>query len=118
LICDDFNALRFRYKKTGLIFKARACVRFNSFVDDFNLVEYELSHRKFTWSNGRQFVLLDRFLCSLHCDSLYLNSVVKNYLSMGQIIVHWYCILAWLLYKPILFLDLIVLDWIMYNLMH
>jgi hypothetical protein len=48
LLCGDFNAIRFRSEKSGTNFHARVSARFNSFLDDLNLIEYELSHMKFT----------------------------------------------------------------------
>jgi hypothetical protein len=51
LMCDDFNLIRFRHKKSEVNFKSRVSKKFNSFLEDFRLFEYELSSRKYTWSN-------------------------------------------------------------------
>jgi hypothetical protein len=84
LICGDFNAIRFRNEKSGSSFNVRASSTFNKFLDDFNLIEYELFSRKFTWSNGRHSALLDRFICSMQWDSLYAKCVVKDLASYGS----------------------------------
>jgi hypothetical protein len=55
-------AIRFKHEKSGSNFHSRVSTRFNIFLDDYNLIEYELTRRKFTWSNGRQFALLDKFV--------------------------------------------------------
>jgi hypothetical protein len=52
LLCGDFNVIRFKYEKSGPNFQTRAS-GFNAFLDDYNLIEYELSIRRFTWSNER-----------------------------------------------------------------
>jgi hypothetical protein len=46
LICGDFNAIRFSHEKSGPNFHARASARFNIFLDDLNLIEYDLPHKK------------------------------------------------------------------------
>jgi hypothetical protein len=46
-ICGDFNSLRFRHEKSGSNFVVKASKRFNAFIEDFNLFEYELSNRKY-----------------------------------------------------------------------
>jgi exonuclease III len=84
LICGDFNAIRFRNEKSGPRFNVRASSTFNKFLDDYNLIEYELFSRKFTWSNGRQSALLDRFICSMQWDSLYAKCVVQDLASYGS----------------------------------
>jgi hypothetical protein len=84
LICGDFNAIRFKHEKSGPNFHSRASARFNAFLDDYNLIEYELTHRRFTWSNGRQFALLNRFVCSMQCDSLYNNNIVRDLAKYGS----------------------------------
>jgi hypothetical protein len=61
----DFNSIRFSYEKLRLNFHINASKKFNSFLEDFNLFEYELSSRKYNWSNVRQFALLDRLLGNL-----------------------------------------------------
>jgi hypothetical protein len=45
LICGDFNAIRFSNEKYGPNFHTRASARFNAFLDNLNLIEYELPHR-------------------------------------------------------------------------
>jgi hypothetical protein len=65
-------------KNTSPNFHVRASAHFNSFLDDLNLIKYTQSHRKFAWSNRRQFALLDRFICSLYWDRLYSYSVVTD----------------------------------------
>jgi hypothetical protein len=52
LLYGDFNVIRFKHKKSGLNFQNRVSARFNAFLDDYALIEYELSNRRFTWSNG------------------------------------------------------------------
>jgi hypothetical protein len=66
LLCGDFNSIRFRNEKSGRNFPVKASAQFNALLEDLNLIEYELPSRKYTWSNGRQSTLLDRFLCSIH----------------------------------------------------
>jgi hypothetical protein len=48
LIYGDFNVIHFSNEKSGPNFQARASSRFNAFLDDLNLIEYELPHGKFT----------------------------------------------------------------------
>jgi hypothetical protein len=104
LICGDFNALRFRHKKSGLNFQNRISRKFNNFLYYFNLFEYELQDRKFTWSNGTQFTLLDRMIGSLQWDIQYrrcniidlpkmvLNTVHYYLVQMVLITVHYYLV--------------------------
>jgi endonuclease/exonuclease/phosphatase family metal-dependent hydrolase len=84
LLCGDFNAIRFKYEKLGPNFHIRASARFNTFLDDYNLIEYESSNRRFTWSNERQFALIDRFLCSIQWDTMYQNSIVRDLAKYGS----------------------------------
>jgi hypothetical protein len=84
LICGDFNAIRFKHEKSEPNFHSRARARFNVFLDDYNLIEYELANRRFKWSNGRQFALLDRFICRLEWDSLYNDSMVRDLAKYGS----------------------------------
>jgi hypothetical protein len=84
LLCENFNAIRFKHEKSDHNFQSRASARFNAFLDDYNLIEYELSNRKFTWSNERHFALLDRFLCSIQWDSLYNNNIVRDLAKYGS----------------------------------
>jgi hypothetical protein len=37
-----------------------------------------LTNRKYTWSNNRQFALLDRYFCTLLWGSWYPNSIVLD----------------------------------------
>jgi hypothetical protein len=53
LLCGDFNVIRFKHEKSSYNFQNKANAFFNAFLDDYNLIEYELSSRRFTWSNGR-----------------------------------------------------------------
>jgi hypothetical protein len=48
LICGDFNVIRFRNEKSRPNFNVRASSKYNNFLDDLNLIEYELLSRKFT----------------------------------------------------------------------
>jgi hypothetical protein len=47
-------------------------------MNDYNMLEYSLVGRAFTWSNGHSFALLDRFISSLHWDNIYSASVVTD----------------------------------------
>jgi hypothetical protein len=66
LLCRDFNSIRFRNEKSGINFPVKASAQFNALLEVLNLIE-----RKYTWSNGRQSALLDRFLCSIHWDNSF-----------------------------------------------
>jgi hypothetical protein len=57
---------------------SKASKRFNYFLEDFNLFEYELTGRKYTWYNGRQYALLDRFISSMAWDSHYSTGLLKD----------------------------------------
>jgi hypothetical protein len=52
LVCGDFNAIGFRHEKSDSKFHVKTSKRFNSFLEDLYLLEYELVSRKYTWSNG------------------------------------------------------------------
>lgn len=65
IVCGDFNAIRKRSEKSGLNFDLNLSSKFNDFINDHHLVELKIPNRKFTWSNGRQQALLDRYLVSL-----------------------------------------------------
>jgi hypothetical protein len=54
------------------------------------MLEYTLISRAFTWFNGRSFVLLDRFICSLHWDTTYSTSVVTYLPKYGS----YHCLLV------------------------
>jgi hypothetical protein len=71
ILCGDFNSIIFRNKKPGRNFSIKANAQFNALLEDLNLIEYELPSRIYTWSNGRQSALLDRFLCSIHWDNYF-----------------------------------------------
>jgi hypothetical protein len=52
-------------RNLDLIFMLKQVIYSIFFLEDFNVFEYELTCRKYTWSNGRQRAFLDRFLSSL-----------------------------------------------------
>jgi hypothetical protein len=86
LICGDFNFIRFRTKRTGSTFSHRISKKFNVFLDDYSLIEFALAGRAYTWSNGRFYALLDRYLCSLSWDNTYPHCIVKYLPKYGHII--------------------------------
>jgi hypothetical protein len=61
----------------NLVPSARVSKKFHASMNDLNLIEYSFSNRKFTWTNGRHFALLDRFLFSMDWDRQY-SCTVKN----------------------------------------
>lgn len=73
IVCGDVNAIRKRSEKSGQTFDVNLSSRFNDFVNDHHLIELKLPNRKFTWSNGRQQALLDRYLVSLDWIDEYSN---------------------------------------------
>lgn len=78
ILCGDFNALRSIKDKSGSHLDISISRSFNSFINRHNLVEHQLPNRKFTWSNGHQFALLDRFFTSLDWDQLYPSSIITD----------------------------------------
>jgi hypothetical protein len=64
--------------------QTRISKKFNNFLDHFNLFQYELQDRKFTWSNGTQFALLDRIVGSLQWNSQYRRCTIKDLPKNGS----------------------------------
>lgn len=78
LVSGDFNAIRTKSKKSGTNFIARVSNKFNTFVNGHNLLEYKLLGRRFTWSIGIDYALLDRFLCSIDWDDCNFSCILKD----------------------------------------
>lgn len=58
--------------------------QFNNFINDNRLLELKLTTRKYTWSNGTKFALLDRILVSITWDHLYPSSHLSDLSSTGS----------------------------------
>ena len=78
IVCGDFNAIRKKSEKSGNNFDISLSLQFNAFVQDNFLVEHPLTSRRFTWSNGTQFALLDRFFTSLDWTQTYPYSFTSD----------------------------------------
>lgn len=74
VLCGDFNVIRSPQDKSGPAFDIQISTMFNTFINKHCLVEHKLHSRKFTWSNGRQFALLDRFFTTLDWERMYPHS--------------------------------------------
>ncbi|XP_078148468.1 uncharacterized protein LOC144543891 [Carex rostrata] len=67
-----------RQDKSGSHFDIGLSRLFNDFVQDHLLVEHKLPSRKYTWSNGRQFALLDRIFTTPEWDAQYPDSSISD----------------------------------------
>lgn len=65
VLCGDFNAIRNNQEKSGPSLDLKLSRLFNHFINRHHLIECRLNNRKFTWSNGHHFALLDRFFISI-----------------------------------------------------
>lgn len=83
-LCGDFNAIRKKEKKSGPNFDMHLSRQFNNFINDNRLLELKLTTRKYTWSNGTKFALLDRILVSITWDHLYPSSHLSDLSSTGS----------------------------------
>ena len=68
IISGDFNVIRTPLEKSGPRFDIKISSMFNRFINKHQLVEHKLQTRKFTWSNGTNFALLDRIFITLAWD--------------------------------------------------
>lgn len=55
-----------------------------AFLNRHDLVEHKLDNRKYTWSNGRHFALLDIMLTSVEWDRHYSSSSIQDINSYGS----------------------------------
>lgn len=84
VLCGDFNAIRLRNEKSGTSFNIRLSTLFNHFVNSNSLVELKVPTRKYSWTNGTQSALLDRFFVSLDWDDTYAFSHVDMLSKYGS----------------------------------
>lgn len=84
VLCGDFNVLRHKSEKSGPHFDITTSSMFNSFISRHSLIEHKLETRKFTWTNGRTYALLDRIFTSLDWDTTYPTSQVQELSSFGS----------------------------------
>lgn len=84
IISGDFNVIRHHLEKFGTNFDVKISKMFNNFIHRHNLIEHKLSTRKFTWSSGSNFALLDRFFTSIEWDQKYPTSVVTDLCKNGS----------------------------------
>lgn len=87
VICGDFNSIRHRSEKSGVNFDVKSSRLFNAFISRHNLLEHQLRNRKFTWSSGGKFALLDRFFSTINWDAKYSASYVQDLSNMDLTIV-------------------------------
>lgn len=71
VISGDFNVIRSRHEKSGANFDVKISKLFNHFINKYALVEHKLHTRKYTWSSGNNYALLDRFFTTLDWDQKY-----------------------------------------------
>lgn len=57
---------------------------FKNFVNQHQLIEHKLTSRKYTWTNGRHFALLDRFFTSIQWEHQYPASYTSDLTSYGS----------------------------------
>lgn len=84
VVCGDFNVILNRSERSGSNFDVSVSKNFNSFIGRHNLLELKLDNRKYTWSNGHHFALLDRIFTTLPWDHKYPSSVIKDASSFGS----------------------------------
>nr|GEW26082.1 RNA-directed DNA polymerase, eukaryota, reverse transcriptase zinc-binding domain protein [Tanacetum cinerariifolium] len=75
VIMGDFNEVRYKSDRFGLVFNAHGANVFNSFIMNSGLVEITLGGSSFTWchKSARKMSKLDRFLVSESLLSMCLN---------------------------------------------
>lgn len=84
VISGDFNALRTPQDKSGSNFDMPISNMFNQFINQHFLVEHTLNTRKYTWSNGTHFALLDRIFTTVDWDQKYPHSVIQDLCKNGS----------------------------------
>lgn len=84
ILCGDFNVIKHKKDNTGSNFDISLSREFNIFINKHSLVEHTLQTRKFTWSNGRNFPLLDRIFTSLSWNTMYPNSSIQDLHKSGS----------------------------------
>jgi hypothetical protein len=80
-LCGDFNFIRKQTKTPGSTYQYKVRNKFNSFINDSQLLELYLSDRCFTWAKSSISTvkaLLDRFFCSLQWNEHFTDSVVTS----------------------------------------
>lgn len=85
ILSGDFNVIRNITEKSGTNLNLKINRMFNHFINMHNLVEHKLTTRKFTWANGQNFALIDRFFTSLDWDQRYPDSVVIDLCKNGPL---------------------------------
>lgn len=84
VLSGDFNVIRSRSEKSGVNFDIQTSSFFNKFISKHSLVEHKIDNRKFTWSNGRNFALLDRIFTSIAWDMTYATSYIHDASKYGS----------------------------------
>jgi hypothetical protein len=67
LIGGDFNLVRNAKEKSNAHFNAQWAFLFNDWINKWNLIDFKISNRLFTWSNNQSDLILatlDRFFAS------------------------------------------------------
>jgi hypothetical protein len=87
LIGGNFNVIRYRSERKGMIFNHSVSIKFNNFINNNQLIDSRPQGRRFTWSNMRILpspVCLDRFLCTTSWEREFpncLNKLLPRYQS-------------------------------------
>lgn len=84
VLSGDFNVIRNSSEKSGHNFDIPISRMFNSFINRHNLIEHKLGNRRYTWTNGRHFALLDRVFTSVAWDRHYSSSSIIDLSSYGS----------------------------------
>jgi hypothetical protein len=110
LIYGDFNMVGKISEKVGKTFNYALSNRFNSLINNLQLLELPLSDRKFTWAKSitlDSFALLDRFFCVLLLEILNtLIVLLHHFLGCNQITILLFLKVTHFLYQNINPLDL------------
>lgn len=74
MVAGDFNVTLRSQDRANNNYPTRHMMRFRALADELQLIDMRLQGRKFTWSNERTFVRLDRFLTNLEWTVAYPNT--------------------------------------------
>jgi hypothetical protein len=89
LIGGDFNILRHRREKNNDNYEHRWPFLFNCVINGLNLMELEMSGRRFTWANSMPtptYEKLDRILMSINGNKNFHCLMLSRFLEIFQII--------------------------------
>ncbi|KAK8647680.1 hypothetical protein V6N13_121409 [Hibiscus sabdariffa] len=83
VLMGDFNATIASSERKGGVGSVRASRDFQDFIFNSCLRDMWFKGPEFTWSRGSTFARLDRFLCNIHWDEYFPDSLVSHVFPYG-----------------------------------